>query len=68
MLGINSKREPIRGEYAKELREILRRVYSGKLNEQDLEFRVYSGKLNEQDLELIRKHKEILKDWNIVWK
>ncbi len=54
MLGINSKREPIRGEYAKELREILRRVYSGKLNE--------------QDLELIRKHKEILKDWNIVWK
>ena len=44
----------IRGEYAKELREILRRVYSGKLNE--------------QDLELIRKHKEILKDWNIVWK
>ena len=54
MLGINSKREPVRGEYAKELREILRRVYSGKLNE--------------QDLELIRKHKEILKDWNIVWK
>lgn len=33
MLGINSKREPIRGEYAKLIRELMRRVYSGQLNE-----------------------------------
>lgn len=47
MLGINSKREPIRGEYTKLIRELMRRVYSGQLNE--------------RDMEQIRRHKEILK-------
>ena len=53
MLGINSKREPVRGEYAKEIRELMRRVYSGQLNE--------------RDLELIRRHKEILKQRQYTW-
>ena len=53
MSGINSKREPIRGEYAKLIRELMRRVYSGQLNE--------------RDLEQIRRHKEILKQRQYIW-
>lgn len=53
MLGINSKREPIRGEYAKMIRELM--------------CRVYFGQLNERDLEQIRRHKEILKQRQYIW-
>ena len=65
MLGINSKREPIRGEYAKLIRELMRE-YAKLIRE--LMRRVYSGQLNERDLEQIRRHKEILKQRQYIWK
>lgn len=54
MLGINEKRGLVTGSFAREIRERMRRIQSGKLNE--------------KDLAEIRKHKQILKDVTVVWK
>ena len=54
MLGINEKRELITEPFAREKRERMRRIQSGKLRETDLEG--------------IRKHKQVLKGVTVVWK
>ena len=54
MLGINEKRELITSLFAREIRERMRRIQSGKLSE--------------KDLEETRKHKQVLKGVTIVWK
>lgn len=54
MLGINEKRELITGPFAREIRERMHRIQSGKLSE--------------KDLEEIRKHKQVLKGVTVVWK
>lgn len=35
MLGVNSKREPLRGDFAKQFRELMKRVDEGQLSEAD---------------------------------
>ncbi len=35
MLGVNSKREPLRGDFAKQFRELMKRVDSKALTESD---------------------------------
>lgn len=54
MLGINEKRELITGSFAREIRDRMRRIQSGKLNE--------------KDQAEIRKHKQVLKGVTVVWK
>lgn len=54
MLGINEKRELITGPFAREIRERMRRIQSGKLNE--------------KDLAEIRKHRQVMKGVTVVWK
>ena len=54
MLNINTKRELVTGSFAREIRERMRRIQSGKLNE--------------DDLAEIRKHREIMKGVTVVWK
>ena len=53
MLGVNVKREPVRGKFAREIRERMRRILSEELNE--------------NDKKEIRKHKQIMKDITVVW-
>lgn len=54
MLGINVKREPVKGKFAKEIKERMRRIVSGELSE--------------SDREEIRKHKEAMKEVIVTWK
>ncbi len=54
MLGVNVKREPVRGKFAREIRERMRRILSEELNE--------------NDKKEIRKHKQIMKGITVVWK
>ena len=53
MLGVSVKREPVRGKFAREIRERMRRILSEELNE--------------SDRKEIRKHKQIMKDITVVW-
>jgi hypothetical protein len=54
MLGIESPRKPITGEFAKELREAL--------------VRARTGNLNQSEKEGIRRSERVLKKYNAVWK
>ena len=54
MMGINEKRELISGKFACEIRERMRRIQSGQLNE--------------KDKAEIRRHKQMLKKVSVVWK
>lgn len=54
MLGINVKREPVKGKFAREIRERMRRILSEELNE--------------DDKKEIRKHKQVMKNVTIIWK
>ncbi len=53
MLGVNVKREPVKGKFAREIQERMRRILSEELNE--------------NDKKEIRKHKQIMKDITVVW-
>ena len=44
MLGVKSKRQPITGKYAEELRATIERVRTGNLNEEDLKRREFQSK------------------------
>lgn len=54
MLGVNVKREQVKGKFAREIRERMRRILSEELNE--------------EDKKEIRKHKQVMKNVTIVWK
>lgn len=54
MLGMNTKRELITGEFAREIRERMNRIQSGQLDE--------------KDKTEIRKHEQALKGVTVVWK
>lgn len=54
MLGVKSSRELISGKFAKEIREALRRSFTGCLNEKEIE-----GK---------RRREEAHQKWNMEWK
>ena len=43
MLGVKSRRKPITGKYAKELRATIERVRTGHLNEEDLKRREFQS-------------------------
>ena len=53
MLGVNVKRELVKGKFAREIRERMRRILSEELNE--------------NDKKEIRKHKQIMKDITVVF-
>lgn len=54
MLGIESPRKPITGQFAKELREAL--------------VRARTGNLNQSEKESARHSERVLKKYNAVWK
>lgn len=54
MLGVNVKREQVKGKFVREIRERMRRILSEELNE--------------EDKKEIRKHKQVMKNVTIVWK
>ena len=54
MLGIESPRKPITGQFAKELREAL--------------MRARSGNLNQSEKESVRRSEKVLRKYNAVWK
>ena len=54
MLGIESPRKPIIGQFAKELREALLRARTGNLNQSDKKSVLHSAK--------------VFKKYNAVWK
>lgn len=54
MLGIESPRRPIVGQFAKELREAL--------------VRARTGNLNQSETESIRRSERVLKKYNAIWK
>jgi len=54
MLGIESPRRPITGQFAKELRESL--------------VRARTGNLNESEKESVRRSEKVLRKYNAVWK
>ena len=43
MLGVKSKRQPITGKYAEELRATIERVRTGQLNAEDLKRREFQS-------------------------
>ena len=43
MLGVKSRRKPITGKYAEDLRATVERVRSGNLNEEDLKRREFQS-------------------------
>lgn len=53
MLGINSTREPIKGIFAEEIREGVRRISTGNLNE--------------ADKRKIRRSRKVLQKYEAVW-
>jgi hypothetical protein len=54
MLGLESPRKPISGQFAKELREAL--------------VRARSGKLNQSEKEGVLRAKRISRKYNAIWK
>ena len=54
MLGVNIKREPIKGKFAREIRERMHRILSEELNE--------------NDKKEIHKHKQVMKNVTVIWK
>ena len=54
MLGVNIKREPVKGKFAREIRERMRRI-------------LYE-ELNENDKKEIHKHKQVMKNVTVIWK
>ena len=54
MMGINEKRELVTGKFARDIREHMQRIQSGRLNE--------------KDKAEIRSHRQMLKKVSIVWK
>ena len=50
MLGVKSKRQPITGKYAEELRATIERVRTGKLNEEDQRRREFQSQPSEHTL------------------
>ena len=54
MLGIESPREPIIGQFAKELREAL--------------IRARTGNLNQSEKESVLRSKSVSKKYNAVWR
>ena len=54
MLGIESPRRPITGQFAKELREAL--------------VRARTGNLNQSEKESVRRSEKVLRKYNAVWK
>ena len=53
MLGINSPRTPIHGSFADEIRESVRRISTGQLNE--------------EDKRRIRRSRKVLSKYEAVW-
>lgn len=54
MLGFDSPRTPIKGEFAKEIREAL--------------VRARTGKLNQSEKNSVARSEKVLKKFNAVWK
>ena len=50
MLGVKSKRQPITGKYAEELRATIERVRTGKLNAEDMKRREFQSQPSEHTL------------------
>lgn len=54
MLGIDTPHKPIEGKFADEIRDIVRRMSTGKLNE--------------TDKKMIRRSRKVLEKYDAVWK
>ena len=54
MLGIDTPHKPIEGKFADEIRDVVRRMSTGKLNE--------------SDKKMIRRSRKVLEKYDAVWK
>ena len=54
MLGIDTPHKPIEGKFADEIRDVVRRMSTGKLNE--------------TDKKMIRRSRKVLEKYDAVWK